>query len=573
MIRHACLIGPVAALLVCGSGVLSACAPAIDAESCELGVATFAVQAADRKLLGQAADYPADGAVRGQEQALYTSQRARRALAWRTVGKLLAPVPLAEFLPDLPDGVPAEIPRWHTFYGRDDLQRMFLHLYQDLGPEGRAARARFADSDLDLAMAWNVDVVDGLENWPEERWLEYLHAVDSTTEVSGIGGIGRVAYSPAAARHFLASYPDIVDCQDGGIPGPFATGDGSGERRVARELLALAPCGARSFGPYFVAAGENLRATIVGDSPGLDVVGYRENEPVECRAQAGEPCLVAGPGAVTLTVVADGREPGDAALEVDYTEARPDWAPCLASEFPFDAVLIKADWHRAQLGFQLPVYDTSADALVRRRAPGTFDWGEPDGLADPGPDEIYTVTLNNGNIYRLAGLHIMTKELDHWLWITLFWSADPDSDFGADRPADIPALSGPFGNYKMCVTTAFTEGDSDPTGGFATSAPSLADALAVVHGGQGAPTWCSNPYLELGPGNAASNCIGCHQHGGTGVLSETILGDPRTYPAHGRTQVRNNFPADYSWAVDSGDRLGRTFADVVEYYDSFEAAR
>ena len=25
----------------------------------------------------------------------------------------------------------------------------------------------------------------------------------------------------------------------------------------------------------------------------------------------------------------------------------------------------------------------------------------------------------NGNRYRLAGLHLMTKELDHWLWITL----------------------------------------------------------------------------------------------------------------------------------------------------------
>lgn len=560
-----------------------ACAPVPPADTgCELGEWTNGLQAVDRKLLGLAAEYPADTAVRANEQLLASSQRARRELAWRTVDKILAPVPFAESLPELVDGVPAEIPRWHTWYGRDELRRLFLRMYEQLGPAGRDARTRFSDVDLDLALAWNVDYLEELENWPEERWLEYLDAIDQAAEVSGVGGIGRVAYSPAAARHFLASYPEILQCLNAGVPAPFAAGDERGERQFARVPIQIDACSSQSFGPYFVADSEVLRATIDGDSSGLTVVGYRDRQQVECRAVDGGSCEVSGPGAVYIDVVSRGRAAGRSGeragasapmLAIDYSAAEPDWAPCLDGPFASDAVLIKADWHRAQLGFQLPVYDTSADALVRRRAAGTFDWGEPDSFADPGPEDIYTAALNNGNVYRLAGLHIMTKELDHWLWITLFWSAEPDSDFGADRPADLSALTGPWRNYKMCVVTAFAEGDADPTGGFAETAPSLAAALAVVHGGRrGAPTWCSNPYIELGPGNADSSCIGCHQHGGTGLLSEVILGDPHTYPAHGRTNIRNNFPADYSWAMDTGDNLGRTFADIVEYYDSFEAS-
>jgi hypothetical protein len=131
----------------------------------------------------------------------------------------------------------------------------------------------------------------------------------------------------------------------------------------------------------------------------------------------------------------------------------------------------------------------------------------------------------------------------------------------ADRPAALAA--GPWRYYKMCVVTAFRERDADPRGGLTGS---LADALAVAHAGAGGPSWCSNPMIELGHGNAASNCVGCHQHGGTALSSEAILADDTLFPDNGRTQLRNNFPDDYSWAVTAGDRLGRMFADQVEYW-------
>ena len=188
------------------------------------------------------------------------------------------------------------------------------------------------------------------------------------------------------------------------------------------------------------------------------------------------------------------------------------------------------------------------------RADDTRAWISTDD-ADPGADRIYTALLPNGNRYRLAGLHLMTKELDHWLWITLWWSPEPDRDFGADRPAALADTV--WRNYKMCAVTAFAEHDPDPRG-HATDA-SLGDALAAVHD---APAWCSNPMLEQGAHNGTSSCIGCHQHGGTTLRAEDIL----TFPADGRTQLRNNFPTDYSFAVVTGDEVGRMLADEVEFW-------
>jgi hypothetical protein len=180
------------------------------------------------------------------------------------------------------------------------------------------------------------------------------------------------------------------------------------------------------------------------------------------------------------------------------------------------------------------------------------------------------VRATSGNVYRLSGLHLMTRELDHWLWITLWWSPEPDGDFGADRPAAIDALGGPWGSYKMCAVAAFHEGDPDPGGGYQADHPELAAALAAVHAGEGGPSWCSNPYLELGHGNAATNCVGCHQHGGTQLGSEAILSEGTTFPEHGRLQVRNNFPVDYLWSTDRGDQVAAMLRDEVEYWDDVE---
>ena len=119
---------------------------------------------------------------------------------------------------------------------------------------------------------------------------------------------------------------------------------------------------------------------------------------------------------------------------------------------------------------------------------------------------------------------------------------------------------------RMCVATDFDEQDADPAGGFAPDAPTLAASLRAVHEGRGGPSWCSNPYIDAGPGLVRSNCVGCHQHAMTGVLPERVQTDHARFPANGRAQVRNNFPADGFWGIDGGDHVGAVFAEAVEYW-------
>lgn len=266
-------------------------------------------------------------------------------------------------------------------------------------------------------------------------------------------------------------------------------------------------------------------------------------------------------------------------LAMDATPPDDDnFTHCFDDELPPDAVLIKAHWERADFGRDLPAFDTDATALSARLG-GTAQWDEAgDRRADPGPQDIYTIELRNGSVYRLAGMHIMTKELRHWQWTTLWWSDVPDADFGSDRPAAIrDGLPEVFSHYKMCTTTFYEEGDPDPAGRYA-DMPSLAAALATT--GAGKPTWCSNPYLEHGQGNAATNCIGCHQHAGATVAVDVdgdrlldpidlaeLIADEEHFPEHGRLQQREVFPADYMYSFNRVDDLVHALAADVAFFD------
>ncbi len=540
-------------ILACCAALAVACSdPPRDV--CD-GVVASALTAPDRKLVGAASAYPADGMVRGRDDELAHGQAIRREVAWAAAVRALAPVPFAI---DPGAAAPAELPRWQTWYGADDLRRLFDRLFRNLSPDEMRARASFTDLALDEALAWNPTAVDELASWPPDRWLAYLDAIDDAAEIAGVGGIDRVQYSPGAARHLLASYAPIVGCEGAPAPPPIADAPSAGPRRVVRETMTLTACAERGFGPYFVGDGETLMARLEGTGSLRVRSGAAPTaDSFDC---GGDRCSASGPAAIWIAVTAE--DGGAATLTIDYQEADPAWAPCLSSPFPLDAAVVKADWRRAELGITVPVFDTSATGLTAALA-GVQEW-QPATVADPAPEAIYTLALPTGSRYRLAGLHLMTKELDHWLWLTMWWSPQPDSDFGADRPPSVVALGGPWRNYKMCVVTAFREGDADPRGG--ATATSLAEALAAAHRGAGGPSWCSNPMIELGHGNAASSCIGCHQHGGVAVTSEDILADDVRFPDNGRAQVRNNFLDDYSWAVTAGDRLGRMFADQVEYW-------
>lgn len=533
--------------------------------ACDLGEVTSAVTVQDRKAIGLAAPYAADLGLAAREDELRTSIAARRAVAWQAVERALTPVPLGDPGLAAAFGGQPSVPAWHTWYGRDDFERVFKKLYRDLGTAGRQARAPI---DAQAGLAWNVDALSELPEWPEQRYLDYLAAVDTQEEAGGLGGVSRVAYSPGALAHLLTSYRQQAACRTAPEPDPFDPSPArTGQLVTHAEHLALGACEWRALGPFQAGADA---VTVTSRGTGDADVYVRRGAPpspsaYDCRSRGGasdEACSVEGAGPVYVAVF------GAAASEVDvdvaYLSADVLEPTCLDGEMPRDAVLIKADWRRQLTGELMPVFDTSA-SRVADRLDGDVVWNA-DGAASPPATDIYTVTLPSGARFRMPALHLATKELDHWLWITLWYSPSPDTDFGADRPASIAALPGPWGHYKMCVATAYLEGDPDPRGGFTGS---LGDALAAVHGGVGAPTWCSNPYIEAGPGNAATNCIGCHQHGGTARTAESILADE---PDFGTTRTRNNFFTDYMWAVKGGggDDLSGIVQGEIDYWAASE---
>ena len=448
----------------------------------------------------------------------------------------------------LPDGSPIPtVPRWATWYGVEDINRIFRHAYAQLTAEEQVARTPFSDLQIGRAFEANNSEIDRSRRWPLRRYTEAVNdlfgcdvertegetdddyearcALERQSQFSGGatpgGGISRLVYSPAMVLHMMRNYGEVLQCAGDSLEGTWC--DGETECEDPPENFSTC------FRSEFPADGGNpwraLDATEAGGVAGLPEVG--------------------------------------------------------------GTVVIKATWARVGFGFELPAYDTDADALARRVGEGKQAlWGsdgdrtykapaEGEALV-PGADSIYTIRTRKGSVYRLTGLHIMTKELRHWQWITMWWSDRPDTDFGADRPKGFDALPSPWRNYKLCVVVDYLENDSDPVGRF-DDFPTLQAALAATEHKAGGPTWCSNPYIEHGAGNARTNCIGCHQHAGTRFTAdgerfdlEAVIDNASTaaanpYPANGRTRLRDRFATDYSWAFSRLDDLTELIRKEVEF--------
>jgi hypothetical protein len=417
------------------------------------------LRAGERKIVGEAVAYPADTTLAARLPELEKSQKARRDVAWAAIAKILKPISVREKTAKN-NGRIVKLPLFRTWYGKDDMDRVFAKAYGDMTPADRKSGRPLTADELKKAYAWNVS---SAASWSDADYIARVKQITDRQSGQGLGGNTRVSYSPGFTSHLLANYAAVTQCM-----------------------------------------------------PKLDSFG-----------------LDAKPASPT------------------------NFAPCFAAEFPADAALIKASWWRSDFGMKLPRHTTAA-ATLKQRLAGTLDeggWGTGEGeeLA-PGVNDIYTVTLSDGANFRMAALHLVTKETRDWMWITLFWSDDPDSDFGADRPAAIKALGAPWDHYKMQVVVSYEEKDPDPRGGYAGS---LGDALAATHpGAVGGPTWMSNPYIERGPKNAQTNCIGCHQHShNQSFSSESILADAAKFPKSGRTKIRQVFPSDYSWSIFHGPEL------------------
>ncbi len=561
-----------------------------------------------RSLVGPPSPYPADAAMLADPEASATrlagNMRARREQAWATAKKVLEPVPLLG-LADRIDARPAcapnvadrelegcakraqgtcadaksgdvanicawdeaaaacvptcdnlslpgggeipMIPRFESWYGVEDLKLIFGDAYAHLGAEGQLAQDRLDDALVGAAMLGDHSEIDRSRRWPLQRYTAAVLALfgcdlergkDESEESYGErcaiarqsafsgaagpgGGIARILYSPAIALHTARNYAEVLGCRNDVLADTWCT---PGE-----------PCEEPpdSFSSCF-------RTEFPGD--------------------AGDPWAALDPAAI-----------GQARF--DALSALPEQG---------GSAIVKAVWSRVGFGFELPAYDTDAQSLARRIGPGArAEWEDKGdrsyGAELPTPEDIYTIETASGARYRLTALHVMTKELRHWQWVTLWWSDKPNDDFGADRPASFDALPEVWKNYKMCVVVDYLESDPDVLGRFA-DLPSLQAALAATDPAAGNPTWCSNPYVEHEPGNARTNCIGCHQHAGTRIAEDgeafeltdvilhedLLLGDDNRYPGNGRLRRRSSFATDYSWAFSRIDDLTELMRTEVE---------
>ncbi|HEX8954155.1 MAG TPA: hypothetical protein VF945_20005, partial [Polyangia bacterium] len=172
------------------------------------------VNPADRKILGVPAPYPADATLRARQDELDGSLAARRAVGWATVRNVLAPVALAD--PRVPSGgVTPTVPRFQTWYAKDDFVRMWKELYKELGSDGRRARAPLPAAAIGAIFDWNAHMVDALPTWPADRYAAYVARLQTDEDWMAEGAGHRVSYSPAVMTHLLANYGRVLGCMNG----------------------------------------------------------------------------------------------------------------------------------------------------------------------------------------------------------------------------------------------------------------------------------------------------------------------------------------------------------------------
>lgn len=221
---------------------------------------------------------------------------------------------------------------------------------------------------------------------------------------------------------------------------------------------------------------------------------------------------------------------------------------CWSEPLPRSSVLVKTAWINAQSGFSR--FATDAESLKALMSRERANWAD---VAIPGPvPETIVKAENAGKTFVLGGIHIVSKDLDDWLWISAWWSYEPDRDFGEDRPEAVKALGAPWNQYKICAVSSYTQ-DLRELVAIAETHPELAAAYRSVLGESGF-SWCSNPYIERGDQNPRTNCIGCHQFAGTDAVESQILNNSELFPAFGRGKQRETFPTDYIWTATRGSQ-------------------
>lgn len=457
----------------------------------------------DRKVIGAAVKYKG---TRLDSALLQTSMTYRRQKAWEIVTKVVGDVPIAEDS-DLgsfnPEGDKA-LPLWQTWYERDEFGEIFKMIYDDLGKEKRAARANFCPEKLvnilEQHAAKKLHV-----RFRGDRFEERLKQFVNKEQVRGVSGRGKVLFSPAVALHYLQNYQTVAQCAS-----------------LATSLSRNSP----------PPTAENFAPCLQSEFP--------------------------NDHGVNPTVPAF-----DASCTGNKDEQKAAWLDL--GDAMGTAAIVKTSWQKVEADAEIAAFAMDRTHLLAAFQSGEWQPTRFVKSSELSADQIYTVEILNSDKskantrYMLTGLHILTKDLRDWMWISLVWSPEPDSDLGADRPSTL-ANRAPWNQYKMMVVSAYEEQIADAGKDYESTHPDLAESLRTIQTYAGSSSWGANPYIETGKGNSRTNCIGCHQHAKTGVTQDEIYRiDPKTglgsekYPESSRTKVRSNFPSDYLWSFYSED--------------------
>jgi hypothetical protein len=521
-----------AASLACA--VVFGCSEPPPPATCEDGPVEAPATLPDRAVLGIAKPYEPDPSLSGRGLELLHSVRARRQVGWDIAARVLESV-------DIGSG---RVPRFRTWHDEADVRRAFERAFSRIGSDRRAARDPLMAGEIEEAFRYDADAVHDDPAWSDQRYAEYLASLDTDLELQGVSGIRRITTSPDLSAHVLASYPQLDACARGSRTLPV---EETSTQTLLETRVELGACEERDFGPFILAEGERLLVDAEGALIQLDGV--------PCSAS----CEAHGFGAHSLRA----RAQADGAVSVRVRKQTPTTPPaCLAGPFPLASASVALEWRRMDEGAQVPAYDTDASTL-RTLLAGEATWGEGRPVT-PSQGDLYVVQTRDGTRFALVAMHVRTRELERWASVTLWYSPDPDSDFGSDRSPAFLRLGAPFSSFKMCIAIEDRE-LVDPRLEIP-EGTSLGDALAAVYEGASGSSWCSNPYIDAAPGLVRSNCVGCHQHAMSGVRpGETVL-DETSFPDHGRRIVRRDFPGDSFWGLDQGDRLSTTVQSVVDYW-------
>ncbi len=206
--------------------------------------------------------------------------------------------------------------------------------------------------------------------------------------------------------------------------------------------------------------------------------------------------------------------------------------------FPEGSMALKLAWERLPKRTGL-IHWTSTDvsALLSLWAQPNPEWSLTNESS--GDSNSFYVQISDQEMYVLKGMHLAVKLSDRWIWTSAWWGSN-GFDFSQDAersPENLQKFCHSF-SHELSPWIRSQSGDRDTS-----ELNGIHRLLLNQFRGQG---WCSNPFLEKGPGNAQTSCIGCHQYAGTTRTSEEIL----KLPDQGRAFEQNSTD-HFLWSLRS----------------------